>query len=200
MKKLIVILTLASLTFFGCQEQDSPLEPEINDNAETLAKSNNTGFDSFFSTLDYNTSFAKDGFSIYSKSYTIDGAIGGVIRESNYWVNYNGRRVNMSATLDIPAGAFEGKLTFDIIFDIENLAVELSPSPFTFNIPVELDLRFSNVDLSDIDPDNFDFFYLNPDGTTEIVEYESISVNKDWNYLYVKNAKLKHFSRYGWTR
>jgi len=200
MKKLFLILALVSLTFFGCQQQDSPLEPEINDNTETLAKRNDTGWDSFFSSLNLSTSFTKDGFSMYSKSYTIDGEKGGVIRESNYWVNYNGRRVNMSATLTIPAGAFEGKLTFDIIFDIENLAVELSPSPFTFDIPVELDLKFSNVDLSGVDPDNFDFVYLNPDGTTESVEYESITINKDWDYLYVKKAKLKHFSRYGWTR
>ncbi len=198
MKKLILIFGLISLTFFGCQEQDSLLEPDFNTSTKNIAEKQESGWDSFFSSLNFNVS--KDGFSVYSKSYTIDGSKGGVIRESNYWVDFNGRKVNMSAKLTIPAGAFEGKLTFDIIFDIENLAVELSPSPFTFNIPVQLDLRFSNVDLSNIDPNKFDFKYLNPDGTTEKINYKKLEINTDWNYLYVEKAELHHFSRYGWTR
>ncbi len=197
MKKLILILVLVSLTFFGCQKQDSLVEPSLNTDSGTIAKKEK---DPGFSFFNLNTNFSRDGFSIYSKSYTIDGSKGGTIRESNYWVDYNGRKVNMSATLTIPAGAFEGKLTFDITFDIENLAVELSPSPFTFNIPVELDLMFSNVDLSNINPENFDFKYLNPDGTTESISYKKIRINTDWKYLYVEKAQLNHFSRYGWTR
>ncbi len=201
MKKLIIILTLASLTFFGCQEQNSPLEPEINDNTETLAKNNNTGWDSFFSSFGLESSFDKDeGFSMKSKTYTISGDKGGTIVESYFWQPNGGDRVSMSAVLTIPAGAFEGTLTFDITFDLENLSVELTPSPFTFKKPVLLDLTFWGVDLTDIDRDNVDFVYFSKDGSSYPVKYSEIKVYPVTKYLSVEKAELPHFSRYGWTR
>ncbi len=200
MKKLILIFATISFLFFGCQDENSLVAPSVNYKPETLAKKNHKSFSDFFGSLGLKTS-TDNGFSIYSKSYTINGKKGGTITESNFfWVDKNGNRVTMSATLTIPKGAFDGKLTFDITFDLENLSVELSPSPFTFKKPVSLDLMFWGVDLTGIDPNTADFVYLSPDGSTQSVKYNSKKIYPALKYLEVKGAQLPHFSRYGWTR
>ncbi len=50
--------------------------------------------------------------------------------------------LKLDAVLTIPDNAYSRRLTFDIIFDLETLGVELYPSPFTFDKPVILDLKF----------------------------------------------------------
>ena len=52
----------------------------------------------------------------------------------------------------------------------------------------------------EIDDNNLDFEYYNPDGTYELVEYENIEWDEVNRELKVKKAQLHHFSRYGWTR
>ncbi len=180
----VIIFALASLIFFGCQEQNSILEPSSSFNNEVLTKKKPNS----------NT----DIRSHYSKTYTINGKKGGKIRESHSWVDSLGNSIVMEATLNIPRGAFEGTLTFDIIFDLENLSVELYPSPFTFNKPVFLNLLFEGIDLSESDLNNMDFKYKSPDGKVYSVSYETKVIEQ--NYLEIIQAQLPHFSRYGWTR
>ncbi len=196
----MLIFAIVSLTFFGCQEQDSILEPEISSN-QNYAPQKETSFGSFFSSFGLSASVNKDeGFSLRSKTYTINGEEGGKITESYFWQKNGDDRVSMSAVLTIPPGAFEGTMTFDIKFDLENLSVELSPSPFTFNKPVLLDLTFWGVDLKGIDKNNIDFVYFSQDGSSYPVEYSKISVKPKFRYLKVEKAQLPHFSRYGWRR
>jgi len=200
MKNLVMFFVVTSFIFFGCQDENSLLEPSIHYKAENLTKKDKNGFTDWFNSKSLTTS-TDNGFSIYSKSYTINGKKGGTITESNFfWVDSNGNRVSMSATLTIPKGAFKGNLTFDITFDLENLSVQLSPSPFTFNKPVSLDLMFWGVDLTGIDPNSAEFVYLSPDGITQSVQYSSKKIVPTLKYLEVKGAKLPHFSRYGWLR
>ncbi len=184
MKKLFLILALVSLTFFGCQQQDSPLEPAGSYNNGILSKKK-TNTDTKIR-------------SHYSKTYTINGKKGGRIREKHTWVDSTGNAIVMEATLTIPRGAFEGNLTFDIIFDLENLSVELYPSPYTFDKPVLLNLLFEGVDLTGTDLNNMDFKYKSSDGQVYSVVYESKIIES--NYLEIVQAQLPHFSRYGWTR
>jgi hypothetical protein len=138
--------------------------------------------------------------SKYSKNYTIEGKKGGKIKESHKWIDENGNRMSLDAVLDIPQNAFKDTLTFDIIFDLENLSVELYPSPFTFDTPVFLDLKLEGIDLSEIDPEFLTFNYLSRDGSKEQVNFEKIKIDYNKKYLSVSKAELPHFSRYGWCR
>ena len=135
-----------------------------------------------------------------AKNYTFNGAEGGKIDQKYTWYTVFDT-VKLEASLTIPAGAFEGDLTFEIVFDPNEISMELHPTPFNFNIPVELDLKYKGIPKNiDIDGDNLTFEYFNPDGTYEPVEYKEIKWDEATRELKVKKAKLHHFSRYGWTR
>lgn len=134
----------------------------------------------------------------HSRVLTINSEKGGKVYLNHKWENEDNQYSKLTAVLDIPEGSFEGDLTFEIIFDLENYAVELYPSPYKFNKPLLLDLIFENVDLTTFDPEVFVFDYL--DGEQENIIYKSIDYNLDNGDLRVKEAELNHFSRYGWTR
>ncbi|MFZ1289525.1 MAG: hypothetical protein WAR79_05525 [Melioribacteraceae bacterium] len=190
MKNLIILLTVALLTFVGCQDDNSILEPNLNSEFSSLNKK----------TEDVNIDLPIEKVKAkYSKNYTIDGAKGGNIFVEYKWKDKsnNNKKSVVRADLEIPAGAFSGELTFEMIFDLENYTLELYPSPFTFNKPVILDLTFQNIVIEDGDGD-FIFNYL--DGPFEDINYGSVEIDEKTGTMIVKGAELHHFSRYGWTR
>ena len=160
------------IVFIGCDETSSILAPE---NEEVIQL---------------------EGYKVnYTRNYTVNGDKGGVLFLKVSWLNEDSARVALESKLTIPKGAYSGDLTFDMIFDLENYALELYPSPFTFDIPVLLDMKFSKIDLTGIDKNNFTYL----DGEEEI-EYKQIRTNEAEGTLAVYGAVLDHFSRYGWTR
>jgi hypothetical protein len=181
MKKRILAILSVMFLIIGCSDDNSILEPNYN-NIETLDKSK---------------SGSSNIKSKYSKNFSINAQNERMLKVSHKWVNSKGEKIKLSAKLHIPENAFEGVLKFDMIFDFDNYALELYPSPFVFDKPVSLDLSFSGIKLTEEDIQNLNFTYL--DGSEEI-EYDSIEINKDNGTLKVIGAKLKHFSRYGWTR
>lgn len=186
MRMLLGIIVLFGFIMVGCQDNNLILEPNFSQEENTLSK----------------TSIQVDDEvkSFYSKTYTINGTRGGKIREKHVWLNEDGKKITMGAVIWIPKGAFKGDLTFDVNFDLENLSVDLSPSPFTFDIPVHLDLEFWGIDLGDISLEDATFRYLSTDGSVEDVNYKKLEVKPEQKYLAVWWAELHHFSRYGWTR
>ena len=69
-----------------------------------------------------------------------------------------------------------------------------------FDKPVKLNIRYTGIDLSNINPDSVDFIFQNYDGSTEQIEYTYLIVEPNEGRLELKRAKLHHFSRYGWIR
>ena len=106
----------------------------------------------------------------------------------------------MIAELSVPAGAFEGIKTFTINFNYPDLTVDLTPTPFTFDIPVELNLKYSGLDLANINENELSFYYVANDNQLQQVEYRSVSIDKIAGELVVMHAKLPHFSRYGFVK
>lgn len=214
MKIYIIILAFVVLAFTACQETNSILQPENTSSSDILSKYDN--LDTVSSnkldrslrnnfTTSYSSHFIGGSEIVelesfkekFTKNYTVNGETGGVLFLKISWRNEDSIKVFLDSKLTIPRGAFEGELTFDMIFDLDNYALELYPSPYTFDLPVLLDLKFTNIDLSNIDIDNIDFTYL--DGS-ENMEYKKASFDLDKGDIEVKGAKLHHFSRYGWTR
>jgi len=200
MGKLVAIISLALLIFTACQENNSILEP------------NSTDFESPNTSINY-TDKQTDDFSqrvsivledtlfertIYSKHLTVDGTKGGKVSIQYLYKGKDDRIQRLAATLTIPQNAYEGELTFEIIFDLKNLGVELYPSPFTFDKPVILDLTFFNVDLSTFDLNSLTFDYL--DGEATHLSYDKLLYDVNNGSLTIRGAQIPHFSRYGWTR
>ncbi len=224
--KILILLLLIFVT--GCQDDSSILSPNDDFSNDNLLKGrpilnndldnfkiitnddlidedeNKDNLDTDLLSKRENTLHEKlrvrktDVKTKHSKVLTINSEKGGKVYLKHKWKNDKNQNSKLTAVLDIPAGAFPGELTFEILFDLENYAVELYPSPYKFAKPLLLDLVFENVDLTNFDPDVFVFDYL--DGEQENIQYKSIDIQLDKNTVKVREAELNHFSRYGWTR
>ncbi|MEE9430489.1 MAG: hypothetical protein V3V16_05570 [Melioribacteraceae bacterium] len=195
MQKLLTLVLVIGFLFVGCQDDSMLLQPEVEFDAtsiQSIPKDNSAKA----STISEYT-IVKDK---YSRTYTINGNKGGKIIEKHTWSNGT-ESLKLEAYLTIPKGAFEGELTFEMVFDPNLLSVELHPTPFTFDIPVILDLKYKGITKDfEINPDSLDFQYYKLDGTFENVDYKNIKWNPNSRTLMVFDAELHHFSRYGWTR
>lgn len=228
MKKITFITFFTLFLFIGCQDDSSILEPANNFSSnDELSKGRPIlSFDSGDKIITDNKDdfgdieedeVTKPGLSKrentehekfkskkilvktkHSKVLTINSEKGGKVYLKHKWKNEKNQNAKLTAVLNIPEGAFSGDLTFEIIFDLENYAVELYPSPYKFDKPLLLDLIFENVDLTSFDPTLFVFDYL--DGEQENIQYKSIDIRLDNGSVKVREAELNHFSRYGWTR
>lgn len=221
MKKIVIVFITTLFFIIGCNDSNSILEPEIANSSNSISKD----ISAYSSQSDISTqqsASTEDGYKLkeklnrdgailsdkrsknrtssiktkMSKNFTVDGSKGATLMVSHRWKS-KGKRVKLSAKLKIPRNAFQGELNFDMIFDLENYALELYPSPYKFDQPVILDLTFKNVDFSKLDISKPDFIYL--DGEEEM-KYKNIKFDPEKGIIDVKGAELHHFSRYGWTR
>jgi hypothetical protein len=106
--------------------------------------------------------------------------------------------VLINSQLVFPAGSFSGGKTIAQTFDTETASLEFGPA-MQFNIPVKYTLTVSGLDLTGINPETLDFVYVAQNGSITGVEYDSITMDMTTGTLKVTNAKLNHFSRYGFV-
>ena len=99
----------------------------------------------------------------------------------------------------IPIGAFTGVKDISMRFKNENATISFYPH-IVFKKAVKLNIRYTGIDLSDTDTDSVDFVFQNEDGSTEQIDYKALYVEPAEGKLELKEAKLHHFSRYGWIR
>lgn len=224
MKKTITLFLASLFLLIGCNENSSILEPEedytvnslskgrpiligdnqkliLSDDLDDIILEDELADDKFNLKLKNPLLSANDleNFkyqAIYSRTFTIDGSKGGRVFIKHKYTSPNGQILTLNADLQIPRGAFEGELTFDMIFDLENLAMELYPSPFVFDKPVLFNMFWMGLDLSSYA--DLDFDYL--DGESENIQCNHVNIDVDNGILQVVGAELHHFSRYGWTR
>jgi hypothetical protein len=181
MTKLISFLILSGLLLIGCQDQSDLVGPD-NQNLQQTAFEKGDG-----NTL--NPIKLK-----ITKKLRINGDKGGKVKFKYTYSN----NVDLEASLDIPSGAYSGYLTFCIEFDAENYDVKLYPTPFTFDIPVQLSLQYKNINMEEIDPETFDFVHFPVNGGSEPIEHDGVKFGD--STIKVSNARLPHFSRFGFVK
>ncbi|MCB9210893.1 MAG: hypothetical protein H6609_16120 [Ignavibacteriales bacterium] len=196
MKKILIALIAVMFVFVACENNNSILEPNTTSSIKpnVLLTNENPLYEIMSIALE-DTTFIQ---LKYSKKLTVDGNKGGKIKLEYKYKSKENKLVKLDAVLTIPKNAYKGELTFDMIFDLENYGLKFEPHPFTFDIPVILDLKFSNIDLSGFDLNNFVFDYL--DGESEHLPYDKIKYDLEKGDLEILGAQIPHFSRYGWTR
>ena len=180
MKKYISIIAILSLIIVGCSDPistNNPVQPETN-NAEWITMQNTGGL-------------SVEGTRTWSKY--VNGNNGAFFYGTK-WLNNS---VAAYVEIWVPAGAFSGCKTISATLSSENLYADFAPSPLTFNTPIYYTVEYYGVDLSGIDPNNVDFYYIDGAGNMLKAEYSEIYVEDGW--LCVVDAKLPHFSRYGFV-
>ena len=68
-----------------------------------------------------------------------------------------------------------------------------------FNVPVDYTLTITGLDLTGVNPNTLDFVYIDVNGNMYSVQKEYVIMDLSNGMLKVKNAKLNHFSRYGFV-
>lgn len=182
MKFLFLSIILSVFILAGCSKQLNINEPEQQVNREWLkvAMEPDQGVE-----CDFNA------------SKSIDGAYGGKIELKRVFFS-NGKIGYMDVELTIPAGAFTGVKTISYTVNPEDAALDFSPS-MSFNKNLDLDYKLSGLDLSSYtNPDLIDFVYVD-NGSFVLTSYGSKKVDLRKGVLQVLNAKILHFSRYGWA-
>lgn len=180
MKKYLSIVVLLSLFVVGCSEQidiNSPVEKTANKKVKWLTIPN--------------SGLAVEGTKTWSK--TITGSIGGLFKGTKSLSS----TVSAYVEVWVPGGSFSGTKTISATLNSSTLYADFAPSPTTFNMPIYYTVEYFGVNLNGVDPNNVDFCYIDGSGNMVKAEYAELFVEDGW--ICVVDAKLPHFSRYGFV-
>ena len=187
MRTTLTTLLLSAFLFFGCNQESeilTPIEESSNQEYTLISLPTPTG------GLSIET--------IYSFSMEISGEQGGTFYNNFSYEGGPFGTVTVNSRLLFPANSFSGNEDITKTYNTDYATMEYGPS-MSFNEPVLCGLRFYGLDLSGVNPETVRYVYIANDGTIEDVEYESLSINVASGYIWVKNAQLNHFSRYGFV-
>jgi len=135
---------------------------------------------------------------IYSDTKQITGCQGGFLSlQGRYSGNPYGI-VTVNATLEFTAGSFSGTKNMTMTADGGLCTSSFLPG-MSFSKPGIYNITYTGVDLSGINPSTVRFVYLKTDGTLDYPSHEGIIVDQSTGTIQVINARLNHFSRYGFV-
>lgn len=195
MKKLFLILSLSVLFFAGCSDlgTNDPIDNSQVISGEKVSKWQ------FMDLPEIKNDASNEIEATFYTGKIVIGQWGASLPMTRvYWSNRG--IVKVKSKLDVPAGAFSGlKLIWYSVND-ESALTDFHPG-MEFDKDLTFDLKIENIDLSDIeDPSQIEFAYVDDSQSIEIAPYEDLVVDIQNNTLEVKNAKIGHFSRYGFVR
>ncbi len=124
-------------------------------------------------------------------SEKIDGAVGGTIEFEG---TISDGQIKVEGKLVIPAGAFTGTRNISIKSDKATASFKFGPSG-TFDKPLLFSAKISGLNLNG---NNAGFVYVEQNGGLTNIASDGSGI--DNGTLYVINAELGHFSRYGWSK
>ncbi len=180
MKKVLLSLVFTTFMFWGCAENTSLTGPEKIESQNTFLKIN------------------AEKASLMKKSEvskTIDGKRGGLIR-----INLAAEEDDFGARgwLYFGRKSFDGKKVITVKTDKEYAALDFYPEGIDLNKPARLTVLFKGLDLEE--NSDIDFQYIDENGNLAPVDYRKLIVYKKLGWVIVIDARLNHFSRYGFTK
>jgi hypothetical protein len=137
--------------------------------------------------------------SIFTMSQIIDGSVGGRMIMEKFYISDLGDSVIIEADLKIPPGAFKGRETITITLDKNYAAFHFYPT-MTFADTLKLFQSFEGLQLENYSTGTINFVFIADDGSIELIKKNGVQVVVPQGIVRVQNAKLLHFSRYGWVR
>ena len=186
MKTLLPSFLFSAILLIGCADDSSFL----------------TSPDSEFTQQSASPNWVKlpadlgQGFGVeteYSASKLIEGKKGGVIK-LNVRIHQHGSEFGnhfvVKAKVKVQKHSFpddEDRL-FTITMDPDNAYLNISPSPNTLYKHITVDWEIKGIDVSDIDPDTFDYIYIGDNKDILETFKEQLTVDYDKHKIKVKKA------------
>lgn len=191
MRTYLYFFLLLSLFVVGCTKESGILSP-VNSQNSVEAISDEPNWialqDAENLSLKKEVSVSK---MVYGNEETLLEINTGYAGGSHGWIS-------ITANARFQRYSFTGSRYITMSINDQFGTATFSPSG-TFSKPVIYNLTIMGVDLSNVDPANVSFVYMAQDGNYYTPEYEAIYVDKQSGKLQIVNAKLPHFSRYGFV-
>jgi hypothetical protein len=106
------------------------------------------------------------------------------------------KSVRIDVDFKIPEKSINKSALVSMTLDDEVIDLVFGPSGATFDPPSILNIHVSGLDLSDVNPDLINIYYVDPNGNWEIMESEEVFVDVPSGTIIIRNALIHHFSRY----
>ena len=184
MKYLRSMFFITLLFFIGCDqvtEINAPEEQILNKQLISLPEPIGLGVE-----------------DIHTETQYINGYYGGWFGEQFSYQGGSSGTVYITSTLHFNSYSFYGNQEISQSFNTETAAITFGPS-MQFNVPVDYTLTIYGVDLTGVNQNTLDFVYIDANGNMYAVQKDYVIMDASSGMLKVKNAKLNHFSRYGFV-
>jgi hypothetical protein len=189
MKKYISVIVLLSLFVIGCTEQTSVTSP---------VNKVQTQEPNWISLPNGESGMSVMSMPIFEVSKNINGKNGGRLNINERYDGGPFGEVKVKAQIEFPKGSFTDTKYITMILDTQfGLATFLPHS--NFDKDAIYNVEFWGLDLSSIDPSKVNFVYQAEDGSYEYIERSRIQVDVKNGWLKLTDARLPHFSRYGFV-
>ncbi|PKL83396.1 MAG: hypothetical protein CVV24_05110 [Ignavibacteriae bacterium HGW-Ignavibacteriae-3] len=209
MNKLFTITCVALLlTAIGCQQDNSIVNPLAAVNSQTENPASYPAISASKSDNGISAASSSDLCQLIkvSKVVTMDGGKGGKVKFAYKFPDGS----TVDAELSVEKNSFTGKRTFEIQFDAFEKDVELYIDGIEhpdFNPAAHLTLKYKGLDFKNdplvagVDWKNATFVYMPSDGSPyQVMDFNKITVDPVAGELFVVDARLPHFSRFGFIR
>ncbi len=186
-------LFIFSVILLSCESADDSVLTSYNI-AKSNSDSSNCNLTAAQNLLDLD--------DIYTVHKEINGTNGGVISIDTVIMDAKGNFVSIRANITFEPNSFNGTKNISISPSATDASIKFLPS-IKFNKPAKLNFYFKGIDLSNLGFDSnskVDFVYCTDDGAVERIAKNECKIKWDSKEMYVKNAKLQHFSRYIFVR
>jgi len=184
MKIILFLLVFSTFLFVGCMDDSSDL---TSPDTQITQQSNSPNWVKLPGDLGQDFGVEKE----YSAQKLINGKHGGYIK-LRFKIKRPGHKFGdfvIKAKVKIQKHSFPDKedRLFTITFNPDNAYLNISPSPNTLYKHIKVDWEIKGIDVSDIDPDTFDFIYIGDN--TEILETVKLHLTVDYNKHKIKVKK-----------
>ena len=194
MKSYSLLLIAITVLLIGCESSSNLLvDSQVSKSTSAISKS----FDYELIPLPQKSPVWQD--SVFTVSKEINGIEGGNILLEKYYVSATGDSVIIEADLRIPEGAFQDTRIITMTVDDEYAVINFYPE-MVFIDTLKLFQSFRGLNLENFSTETLDFAYMDDDGTAEIIKKNGLQIVINSGLVRVQNAKLIHFSRYGWIK
>lgn len=108
-----------------------------------------------------------------------------------------GKKIKTYSSLYFSPGALKRSSFVTMLIDDNTGVAEFLPHQ-TFNEPALLNQTFTGLNLNGFDPSQIQLYYLNEDGSYEVMECDQLIVDIESGTIQVVNGRIPHFSLYGY--
>jgi hypothetical protein len=192
MRRYIFLISVLIVFAIGCSEQTNIVE--------ATQASNSSSEPNWISlpSIDPGPGMSVSSVPTFQASAYIDGATGGEIRIDEEYKGGPFGEVKVKAKIEFKKGAFSGIKYITMYLNSESGNATFLPHT-TFNIDAIYNADIRGIDLNGITKQNVKFVYQAEDGTYEYIDNTNLDVDVNNGKLKVDNARLPHFSRYGFV-